>query len=134
MQLGDIRRVLEADVCSRGYQPDLIVAGGSAADLMSDVLTYARAGAVLLTGLINPQVVRTAEVAAIAAIVFVRGKIPPEETIRLAEENGLPLLTTQLTLFEACGRLYAAGLRSRHGAIEDEQTPSRTESPVGLAD
>lgn len=80
------------------------------ADLMSDVLAFAHAGTLLLTGLTNPQVVRTAEMAGIQAIIFVRGKTPPPETISLAEELALPLLSTRFTLYEACGRLYKAGL------------------------
>jgi hypothetical protein len=85
---------------------------GSASDLMSDVLAFTEAGSVLFTGLTNPQAVRTAEMADIKAIVFVRGKEPPPETIELAQEKGIPLIMTALPMFEACGRLYEAGLRS----------------------
>jgi hypothetical protein len=65
-----------------------------------------------LTGLTNPQVVRTAEMADIIAIVFVRGKLPPPETIALAEEKDIPLIAARYTLFEMCGRLYGAGMGS----------------------
>ena len=82
-----------------------------AADLMSDVLAFAEPGSVLLTGLCNPQVVRTVEMADMAAIIFVRGKHPPPQTVALAKEKGLPLATTSLTMFEACGRLHQAGAR-----------------------
>lgn len=82
-----------------------------AADLMSDVLALARPGSLLLTGLTNPQVIRTSEVADVAAIVFVRGKRAQPETEQLAKEAEIPLFETPLTLFEACGRLYAAGVR-----------------------
>jgi len=85
---------------------------GSASDLMSDVLAFTEAGSILFTGLTNPQAVRTAEMADIKAIVFVRGKEPPPETIELAQEKGIPLVTTALPMFEACGRLYETGLRS----------------------
>jgi len=91
---------------------DLEIGCGAAADLMSDVLALVEPGAVLLTGLCNPQVVRTAEMADITAIVFVRGKQPMPETIALAKEKGIPLVTTALPMFEACGRLHQAGLRS----------------------
>lgn len=84
----------------------------AASDLMSDVLAFAEAGSVLLTGLCNPQAVRTAEMADIMAIVFLRGKEPPPETIELAREKGIPLVTTPLPMFEVCGRLYKAGLKS----------------------
>jgi len=80
------------------------------ADLLSDVLAYARPGSVLLTGLTNPQVVRTASVLDIAAIILVRGKIPPAETLRLAEELGVPMLATHYILFESSGRLYSRGM------------------------
>ena len=70
------------------------------------------AGSILFTGLVNPQAVRTAEMADIKAIVFVRGKEPPPETVELAREKGIPLVTTAYPMFEACGRLYEAGLRS----------------------
>jgi len=82
-----------------------------AADLMSDVLAFAEPGSILLTGLCNPQVVRTAEMADIVGIVFVRGKRPPPETVALAREKGLPLVLAPHTMFEVCGRLYQAGLR-----------------------
>jgi hypothetical protein len=93
-------------------KPDLeqFVSGGAAADLMSDVLAFAEADSLLLTGLTNLQVVRTAEMAGIRAIVFVRGKVPPEETVCLASEIGIPLFRTRYTMYEACGRLYGAGL------------------------
>ncbi|MBN1137258.1 MAG: hypothetical protein JXM73_11780 [Anaerolineae bacterium] len=83
---------------------------GGAADLMSDVLAFARPDSLLLTGLTHPQVVRTAEMAGILALVFVRGKHPPSETAALAAEVGIPLLGTRYKMYEACGRLYAAGL------------------------
>ena len=82
------------------------------ADLMSDVLAYCKPRALLLTGLTHPQVVRTAEMADIAAIVFVRGKKPPQETISLAEEKNIPLVTSPYTMFELCGRLYMNNLAS----------------------
>jgi len=80
------------------------------ADLMSDVLAFAKPGSLLLTGLTNPQFVRTSDVLDIAAILMVRGKIPLPETIRLAEELRIPLLTTKYILFEAVGRLYTRGI------------------------
>jgi len=134
MRLDEIKRLLKAEVCSRTYDPHLLVRGAAAADLMSDVLTFSRAGALLLTGLINPQVVRTAEVASIAAVVFVRGKCPPEETIRLAEENGLPLLITPFTLFTACGRLHAAGLRGCEDIPGEDRDAEPGEVPIGSAE
>ena len=83
-----------------------------ASDLMSDVLDFRKSGSLLLTGLCNAQVVRTAEVADIAAICLVRGKQPEAETIHLAKDKGIPLLLTKMTMFQASGELYAKGLSS----------------------
>ena len=86
--------------------------GAMGADLMSDVLASIKPEAALLTGLCNPQVVRTATIADIRAIVFVRGKYPDPDTVLLANEENIPLIITDLGLFEACGILYQAGLPS----------------------
>lgn len=110
MRLRDVCKVLEADVLTREVGPSLEVQAGCGADLLSDVLTFAHSGTVLLTGLTNPQVVVTAEIVGIVAIVFVRGKHPPAETVSHAEERGIPLFSTHYTMFEACGRLFAAGM------------------------
>jgi hypothetical protein len=88
------------------------IKGGCGADLMSDVLASIQPEAVLLTGLTNPQVVRTAQMADVAAIVFVRGKLPPAETVDLATKENIPLITTPFGMFELCGRLHKAGLPS----------------------
>ena len=77
---------------------------------MSDVLAFTKDGALLLTGLINPQVVRTADVGGLSAIVFVRGKSPSPEAAAMARELDIPLFSTPHTLFQACGILYAQGL------------------------
>jgi predicted transcriptional regulator len=81
------------------------------ADLMSDVLGRAKANGILVTGLSNVQAVRTAEVADIKAVCLVRGKKPDSNMVELAREKNIPLLVTKLTMFEACGLLYQAGLR-----------------------
>jgi predicted transcriptional regulator len=112
MTLEEVLRIIEGRVLSRDVDLGSTVAMACGADLMSDVLAFTHAGTLLLTGLTNPQVVRTAEMAGIKAIVFVRGKHPPRETLALAEEKGIPLLATRYTLYEACGRLYSAGLPS----------------------
>jgi predicted transcriptional regulator len=85
---------------------EISVAGGMGADLMSDVLASIQPESVLLTGLCNPQVVRTAMIADIRAIVFVRGKNPVQETIDLANEENIPLIITDFGMFDACGILY----------------------------
>ncbi len=117
MKLREVLEIIEGKVISKNVDLDLEVTSGGGADLMSDVLAFAQEGMLLMTGLTNPQVVRTAEMAGTAAIVFVRGKIPPPETIALAEQKGIPLLASRYTMFETCGRLYAAGLPA-HGLFE----------------
>ena len=112
MKLREILELIEGNVISKDADLDLEIQMGCGADLMSDVLAFTHEGTLLMSGLTNPQVVRTAEMAGIKAIVFVRGKLPPPETISLAEEKGVPLLASKYTMFETCGRLYQAGLPS----------------------
>lgn len=103
--LGDVRAAIDADII---WCPDLTtpVAGVVAADLMSDVLVDARPGFVLVTGLANVQVVRTAAIADLAAVVFARGKVIPPEVLELARESHLPVFRCHGSLFETAGRLY----------------------------
>ena len=110
MTLAEVKEILKAEVItgSNNLQMEIIMGCGS--DLMSDVLAFTKAESLLLTGLTNTQVVRTAEMADIVAICFVRGKMPDKDTIRLAESKGIPLLMTQLPMFESCGQLYKNGL------------------------
>ena len=110
MLIAEICEILEADSLDdvKSFDKEINVVCGS--DLMSDVLTFVKSDSLLLTGLVNPQVVRTAEMAEIAAICFVRGKRPQEETIKLANEKKIPLLITKLFMYESCGRLYTEGL------------------------
>lgn len=112
MTLQEILEITEAKVLTMDVDLDGEATSAFSADLMSDVLHLAKEGAILLTGLTHPQVVRTAEMAGIAAILFVRNKIPPPETIQLAEGKGVPLLATKYTMFETGGRIYAAGMDS----------------------
>lgn len=86
------------------------VAHACGSDLLSDVLTFTKPRSLLLTGLTNPQVVRTAELLNLSGIVFVRGKEPSAEVLALAEEIGLPLLCTAYPLYETAGLLWEAGL------------------------
>ena len=110
MKLKEIVKILDAEVITGEdlLETDIKLACGC--DLMSDVLSFVKTGSLLLTGLTNPQVVRTAEMADLAAICFVRGKKPDTETIEMAKSKDIPLLTTHLLLFESCGRLHRKGL------------------------
>jgi predicted transcriptional regulator len=112
MKLREIVELIQGQVLSEGVDLDREVQGGCGADLMSDVLAYSLSGAVLLTGLCNPQVVRTAHIADVAAVVFVRGKHPPQDTIDLANQEDIPLISSPHGMFEIAGRLYHAGLQS----------------------
>jgi predicted transcriptional regulator len=110
VKLEEVRQILEAEVVVGQDQMQKDVTAAFGADLMSDVLAFARPGTILLTGLTNPQVIRTSEILDIAAIIIVRGKEPPPETVRLAEELKIPVLKTRYILFETAGRLYERGI------------------------
>jgi predicted transcriptional regulator len=107
LTLEQVRDLLQAIVC---WAPQLSVSINSvgAADLMSDVLAFGRPGMLLLTGLTTTQAVRTAAITDLAALVFVRGKLPPEDVLGMAKQALVPVLSTPLTMFEASGRLYQA--------------------------
>ena len=111
MNVSDVMRVLDAElICGEEYlETEVHEACGS--DMMSDVLAYVKDQAVLLTGLVNPQVVRTADMMDMVCIVFVRGKEPGEEIVELAADRGIVLMKTPLRMFTACGLLYEKGLR-----------------------
>lgn len=110
MTLREIKEMLDAEVVIGQDRLDLEVTEAGSADLMSDVLFFGKAGMVLLTGLTNPNVIHTAYTLDIAAIIMVRGKRPPPETIGLARELQIPILSTQYILFETAGRLYMKGI------------------------
>lgn len=112
MKLSEILSLLEGTLVSEHADWDLEIGKVAAADLMSDVLAFADPESVLVTGLVNPQVVITADMADIVGIIFVRGKVPPPETVAVAREERIPLIITSYTMFEACGRLYQAGLKA----------------------
>ena len=113
MKISQIQELLNAEVVCGGDQLDREVNSACGSDMMSDVLAYVKDQAVLLTGLVNPQVVRTAEMMDMVCIVFVRSKVPTEEMIALAKEHGMVLLKTRKRMYEACGKLYAAGLGAK---------------------
>jgi predicted transcriptional regulator len=112
MTLNELVKLIYGRVLTDNVDLDVEVEGACAADLMSDVLASIQPNAVLLTGLCNPQVVRTAQMADVAAIIFVRGKVPTQDIIDLANDEQIPLITAPYGMFELCGRLYKAGLPS----------------------
>ena len=110
MKICTIKELLEAEVvCGEEYL-DREVYSACGSDMMSDVLAYVKDQAVLLTGLVNTQVVRTAEMMDMVCIVFVRSKCPTAEMVALAAENHMVLLKTSKRMYEACGKLYSGGL------------------------
>lgn len=122
-----LRRICElldgVPVCGDEWL-DRTVTSGCGCDLMSDVLAFTKPGSVLLTGLSNAQVIRTAEMLDLQAIVFVRSKRPDESSIRLAESLQLVLICSPHPLYESCGRLYAAGL----SGCQEMLGPARVEA------
>jgi len=110
MQLWEIRDILEAEVLSGEEHLKKEVNAAYSSDLMSDVLAFVENQSVLLTGLVNLQVIRTAEMMDICCVIIVRGKMPDEQLIKLAEEKEIVLMTTKHTMYSACGRLYSKGL------------------------
>ncbi len=110
MKISEIKSLLEAEIVCGEDMMDREVYSACGSDMMSDVLAYVKDQAVLLTGLVNPQVVRTAEMMDMVCVVFVRSKVPTAEMVKLAEEHGMVLLKTKKRMYEACGKLYAGGL------------------------
>ena len=110
MKIQEIAELLNAKILCGADRLDGVVKSACGCDMMSDVLAFVKDQAVLLTGLCNPQVVRTAEMMDMKCIVFVRGKMPPESVISLADESGIVVMATDERMYVACGRLYANGL------------------------
>ena len=109
MTVKEVVRILNATVLVDGdMETEIKTACGS--DMMSDVLAFVKDQGMLLTGLVNPQVVRTAEMMDMCCVAFVRGKRPDAAIIELAQSKNIILLTTQERMYPACGKLYKAGL------------------------
>ena len=112
MDVRDVMRVLDAELICGEDSLDTEVHEACGSDMMSDVLAYVKDQAVLLTGLVNIQTVRTADMMDMVCIVFVRGKKPDDTVVALAREKNIILLSTKETMYLACGQLYAAGLEA----------------------
>lgn len=110
MKLSEVKSILDAQVVVGEEFLDREVHSACGSDLMSDVLAFVKDQALLLTGLVNGQVIRTAEMMDIKAVVFVRGKKPTQEVMELANEYSMVVMTTQSPLYSACGKLYCEGL------------------------
>lgn len=110
MRLHDVRDILDAKVLWGEEYLDQEIESACGSDFMSDVLAFVKNQALLLTGLVNPQVVRTADMMDIKCIVFVRGKVPDEGIIKLAQERRIVIMTSPRRMYAACGLLYINGL------------------------
>ena len=111
MTINNIKDLLGAEVLCGNEHLENDVHSACGSDMMSDVLAYVKDQAVMLTGLVNAQVIRTAEMMDMRCVVFVRGKQPTEEIIEMAKECGIAVLTSDLRMYIACGLLYANGLQ-----------------------
>lgn len=112
MNVNELIEIVNGKLLNENADLTRSIQGCFAADLMSDVLASVQPEAVLISGLCNPQVIRTAQMADVSAILLVRGKTPPAETIALANQERIPLITTPLGMYQACGQLFASGLPS----------------------
>jgi predicted transcriptional regulator len=112
MKLSAIRKIIEGTVVNEPVNLNVEVNGAYCADLMSDVLASIQPDAILITGLCNPQVVRTAQMADIQAVIIVRDKKLPYETVELASSEKIPIISSPYGMYEVCGRLFQAGLPS----------------------
>ena len=110
MQIREILTILDAQLLTGEELLDTDVKTACGSDMMSDVLAYVKDQAVLITGLVNPQVVRTAMMMDMRCVVFVRGKRPTQEMVELANENHIAVLVSSHRMYEACGKLYSGGL------------------------
>lgn len=110
MTITEVQKALEAELIEETRRDDVVIVSACGADLMSDVMAFVKDQVLLMTGLINVQVIRTASLMDIEAICFVRGKSPNQAMIDMAVENDIVLMKTKLPLFLACGKLYEAGV------------------------
>ena len=110
MKISEIARILEAKVCYGEDMLDTEIRSACASDMMSDVLAFVKDQALLISGLCNPQVIRTADMMDIKCVVFVRGKRPDEAVVSRAREKGIVAVCSKLRMYSACGILYNNGL------------------------
>lgn len=110
MKLSDVCAVIDAKFICGEDMAETVVESACGSDMMSDVLAFVKDQGLLITGLVNPQVIRTAEMLDMRVILFVRGKLPDDEMIELAKSKHMALLCTELPMYVACGKLYESGL------------------------
>jgi predicted transcriptional regulator len=111
LKLSRIKELLECEELSSSHSGDVEIENVMPSDMMSDVLAFAQPEALLITGLVNSQSVRTADFADAILIIYIRGRKPDEQTIELAKDLNISVMATDLGMFEACGILYEGGLK-----------------------
>ncbi len=114
MTISEIMDVLEAEMVTGGAL-EKVVHKACACDLLSEVLRCMCKDSILLTNLIHIQTVHVADTVDAIAICYMRSKKPQDDTVNLAREKGIVLLSTKLSTYEASGRLYKSGLPSCAG-------------------
>lgn len=119
MKLKEIKNILNCVVLVGDDALEEEVDGACAADLMSDVLSFGRPGSLLLTGLTNVQSIITAYVAEMKAVIYVLGKKPDKEALKLAREKGIVVMASKIPMFEACGELYKQGLKTAEARVRE---------------
>ena len=112
MTVNEAVKILDGQFFCGESKADMEIASACGADLMSDVMAFVKERVLLLTGLVNPQVIRTAELLDIHSIIFVRGKVPSRDMIDMAEDSDIILGGTKLPMYLSCGKLYEAGLKA----------------------
>lgn len=115
MTIREVQKILDARLLTGEENLDKEVLSACGSDMMSDVLAFVKDQAVLLTGLCNAQVIRTAQMMDIFCVVFVRGKNPTDEIVQMAAESGIVVLGTDHRMFSACGMLWEGGLNGGAG-------------------
>ena len=110
LKIREVKELVSADIANGENRLDEEVYSAFGSDMMSEVLAYVQDQGVLLTGLVNEQIIRTASMMNMSCIIMVRGKLPSPEMIKMAKEENMVLLLTKLTLYEASGILYTNGL------------------------
>lgn len=112
MKISEIAKLIDGKIECNADLANNEVYSAFSSDMMSDVLAFVRDQGILITGLVNPQIVRTAMMVDIGCIIVVRGKRPDDGVIGLASQNGIVIVTTELNMFETSGILYGAGIKA----------------------
>jgi len=110
VKIREIETLLDSDILCGRDKMDMEIECACGSDMMSEVLAFTKHAAALLTGLANIHVIKTAEILDIGCVIFVRGKTPAEEIIKMAQDRGMVLMSTDLPMFTACGILYSNGI------------------------